>query len=418
MKTNESSKFISRFTSQYEKAERLLAAFFLFALLVLPSPAQIQLVPKKISLKDGREFNLNLPANYEIMPAAEGLKRVRFFAVAPDGRIFVTDMFDMSDNRKGTVYLLDAWNSRTGKFGRIIPFMTNLRNPNSIAFHTDKKGQDWFYLAETDKLTRYKFIRNSLVQTGKAETLATFPDYGLNYKHGSWHLTRSIAFSPSGKLYVSIGTSCDFCTEKKEEKDIRGVILEMNADGGERRVFVRNIKNAVGMKWVGNKFYATNEGIDSLGLDKPDDTFYELKDGANYGWSQCFQSDGKVVFDPRSAKKKQTPPDCSSVPISYAYFPAHSSALGFDYFDGKTADENLRNSFLIALHGSTDRNWSRGYKIVAVREGNRQQDFITGFVEGINTNGRPCDVLRLSPNSFLFTDDRGGVIYFVRKKNR
>ncbi len=413
MKTNE----LNKFTSQCKKAERFLAAFFLSALLVVPSPAQIQLVSKKISLKDGRQFNLNLPANYEIMPAAEGLKRVRFFAVAPDGRIFVTDMFDMSDNRKGTVYLLDAWNSRTGKFGGIVPFMSNLRNPNSIAFHTDNKGQDWFYLAETDKLTRYKYTKNSLEPTGKAEVLATFPDYGLNYKHGSWHLTRTIAFSPRGKLYVSIGTSCDFCTEKQPEIDIRGVILEMNDDGGERRVYARNIKNAVGIKWIGSKFYATNEGIDSLGLDKPDDTFYELKDGANYGWSQCFQSGGKVVFDPRAAKNKKTPPDCSSVPVSYAYFPAHSSALGFDYFDGKTADENLKNSFLVALHGSTDRNWSRGYKIVAVREGNRQQDFVTGFVEGINTNGRPCDVLRLSPNSFLFTDDRGGVIYFVRKKN-
>ena len=116
-------------------------------------------------------------------------------------------------------------------------------------------------------------------------------------------------------------------------------------------------------------------------------------------------------------KKKQTPPDCSFVPTSWAYFPAHSSALGFDYFDGKTSDANLKNSMLVALHGSTDRNQGRGYKIVSVREGNQQQDFITGFVEGINTFGRPCDILKISPNAFLFTDDRGGVVYLVRAKN-
>ena len=393
------------------------AALLLFSIAVVSVFAQTKLVPKKISLKDGREFNLNLPADYEIMPAAEGLKRVRFFAVAPDGRIFVTDMFDMSDNRQGTVYVLDGWNSKKGKFGRIVPFMANLRNPNSIVFHTDKKGQDWFYLAETDKLTRYKYIKNSTEPSGKTEILARFPDYGLNYKHGSWHLTRTIAFSPNGKLYVSIGTSCDFCTEKQKEKDIRGVILEMNADGSGRRVYARNIKNAVGMKWIGSKFYATNEGIDSLGLDKPDDTFYELKDGADYGWSGCFQTDGKVTPDPRRAKNKLSL-NCDSVPKSYAYFPAHSSALGFDYFDGKTSDDHLKNTFLVALHGSTDRNWSRGYKIVAVRDGNRQQDFITGFVEGINTFGRPCDILRMSADSFLFTDDRAGVVYYVRRKSR
>ncbi len=94
---------------------KISVKLLLFLLIsALPSFAQTKLVPKKISLKDGREFNLNLPSNYEIMPAAEGLRRVRFFAVAPDGRIFVTDMFDMSDNRKGTVYILDAWDSRRG----------------------------------------------------------------------------------------------------------------------------------------------------------------------------------------------------------------------------------------------------------------------------------------------------------------
>ena len=78
----------------------------------------------------------------------------------------------------------------------------------------------------------------------------------------------------------------------------------------------------------------------------------------------------------------------------------------------------LKNSFLVALHGSTDRNQGRGYKIVAVRDGGEQADFVTGFVAGINTFGRPCDVLKMSSNSFLFSDDRGGVVYLVRKKPR
>ena len=395
-----------------------IAGLFLLLISVFTNFAQITLVPQKVSLKDGREFNLNLPANYEIIPAAEGLRRVRFFAVAPDGRIFVTDMFNMDDNRKGAVYILDAWNSKKGKFGSVIPFMTNLRNPNSLAFYTDKKGQDWFYLAETDKLTRYKFVKDSVEPTGSGEVLATFPDYGLGYKYGSWHMTRTIAFSPAGKLYVSIGTSCDSCDEKKSERDIRGVVLEMNPDGSNRRVYARNIKNAVGLKWIGNKFYATNQGVDHLGLDNPDDTFYELKDGSDYGWWRCYQTGGRVVPDPKYAKNKQSVAACSSVPVSYAFFPAHSSALGFDFFDGKTTDENLKNSFLVALHGSTNRDDARGYKIISVREGNRQQDFITGFVEGKNTFGRPCDVLKMSPNSFLFSDDRGGVVYYVRRKNR
>ncbi len=389
---------------------------FLFLVFAFPIFAQLKLVPQKISLRDGREFSLNLPANYEIIPAAEGLRRVRFFAVAPDGRIFVTDMFNMDDNRSGAVYVLDAWDSRKGKFGKIIPFMTNLRNPNSVAFYTDKKGQDWFYLAETDKLTRYKYVRNSVEPSGKPEVLATFPAYGLGYKYGSWHLTRTIAFSPKGKLYVSIGTSCDFCEEKTSEKDIRGVVLEMDADGSDRKVYARNIKNAVGLKWIDDELYATNEGVDHLGLDAPDDTLFQLKENADYGWRKCFQADGKIAFDKTGMKKKQLPPDCSFVPLAWAFFPAHSSALGFDYFDKRTTDENLKNSMLVALHGSTDRKQGRGYKIVATRGDDKAQDFVTGFVQGINTFGRPCDILRMSPSSFLFSDDRGGVIYLVREK--
>ena len=48
--------------------------------------AQPKLVANKITLKSGTSFNLNLATEFEIIPAAEGLKRIRFFAKAPDGR--------------------------------------------------------------------------------------------------------------------------------------------------------------------------------------------------------------------------------------------------------------------------------------------------------------------------------------------
>ena len=109
-------------------------------------------------------------------------------------------MYNLTDNKKGTVYILDDWNAKTGKFGKIIPYLTNLKNPNSVQFYKDENGQDWFYLAETDKLTRRKFTKGETKPTDtKPQTLATFPDYGLSYKYGGWHLTRTIAFSPNRK---------------------------------------------------------------------------------------------------------------------------------------------------------------------------------------------------------------------------
>ncbi len=372
--------------------------------------AQSKLTPHKITLKNGKSFNLNLPEDYEIIPAAEGLKRVRFFAKSPDGRIFVTDMFNLTDNEKGVVYILDEFNVETGKFNKIIPYLTNLKNPNSVQFYTDKRGQDWFYLAETDKLTRRKFIRGETKPSDtKPQILATFPDYGLSYKYGGWHLTRTIAFAPNGKLYVSVGSSCNACEEKEK---VRATVLEMNADGSNQRIFAKGLRNAVGLKWIGKSLFATNQGSDHLGLNKPDETFYALRNNADYGWASCYQSNGKIYRDKEFTRLKS----CARVPRSYAYFPAHSSALGFDYFDATTNDNFIKNSFLVALHGSTDKDLAKGYRIVIVRKGAKLQDFISGFLEGKTVHGRPCDIMKLDENSFLFTDDYSGIVYLVRKR--
>lgn len=370
---------------------------------------QPNLVPHQVNLKNGKRFSLNLPENYEIIPAAEGLKRVRFFSKAPDGRMFVTDMHDLTDNKKGIVYILDDWNPETGKFGKIIPYMTGLKNPNSVQFYTDSSGQDWLYLAETNQLTRRKFTKGEIKPTDKAEVLVTFPDYGLSYKYGGWHLTRTIAVGGNGKIYVSVGSSCNACTEKEK---VRTTVLEMNPDGSQQKIFATGLRNAVGLKWVGNFLFATNQGVDHLGKNKPDETFYALKRDADYGWASCYSSNGKILADP----KFKRPSGCKNVLPPYAYFPAHSSALGFDYFDHPNTDDTIKNSFLVALHGSTDANIGHGYKIVIMRKGQKLQTFMDGFLVGKNVYGRPCDIFRVDENSFYFSDDRGGVIYYVRQK--
>lgn len=370
---------------------------------------QPNLVPQQVKLKNGKRFSLNLPANYEIIPAAEGLKRVRFFSKAPDGRMFVTDMHDLTDNKKGIVYILDEWNPETGKFGKIIPYMTGLKNPNSVQFYTDSSGQDWLYLAETNQLTRRKFTKGETKSTAKAEVLATFPDYGLSYKYGGWHLTRTIAVGGNGKIYVSVGSSCNACVEKEK---VRATVLEMNPDGSEQKIYATGLRNAVGLKWIGKFLFATNQGADHLGKNKPDETFYALKRDADYGWASCYSSNGKIVADP----KFKRPSGCKNVFPPYAYFPAHSSALGFDYFDHPNTDDIIKNSFLVALHGSTDAVIGHGYKIIIMRKGQKLENFMDGFLVGKTVNGRPVDIYRIDENSFYFSDDRAGVVYYVRRK--
>jgi glucose/arabinose dehydrogenase len=402
--------------------KKILCFLVLSLFLPVSNLAQVKLAPHKITLKNGKSFSLNLPAGYEIIPAAEGLKRVRFFAKAPDGRIFVTDMYNLTDNTKGAVYILDEFDLQTGKFRKVTPYLTNLKNPNSAAFYTDKSGQDWFYLAETDKITRRKFSRGETKPTSPPETVAEFPFEGLSYKYGGWHLTRSLAFSPAGKLYVSVGSSCNACDEKTTPKErTRATVQEMNPDGSDMRTFAKGLRNAVGLKWIGGSLWATNQGSDHLGLDKPDETFYSLKDGADYGWASCYQSNGKIFFDTTPPNRIKKPTNrlksCAGVSASYAYFPAHSSAMGFDYFDAPDTDKTIKNAFLVSLHGSTDKRIGHGYKIVIMRKGEKLSDFINGFLVGKTVYGRPCDIMRLDADSFLFTDDYSGIVYYVRKKN-
>ena len=381
----------------------LPVVFQFFQLTTLAAP---RLVPHHITLANGKSFDLNLPEGFEIAVAAQGLKRVRFMARSPDNRIFVTDMYNLTDNSRGVVYILDQFDPATRQFKKITKYLSGLRNPNSVAFYTDRNGVDWFYLALTDRLVRYRYESGKDSPNGEPQVLATFPDYGLGYKYGGWHLTRTVLIGGNGKLYVSVGSSCNACEEKEE---VRASILEMDPDGKNQRHFARGLRNAVGLRWLNGRLYATNMGADHLGVDRPADTFYAMQTVANYGWPYCFQSGPRVYFDPKF-NPGGTKFDCGKVPAALVAFPAHSSPLGFDFFD---------NAFLVALHGSTRKSLRRGYRVVRVSEARRgvTEDFLTGFFESpVKINGRPADIFNFDRNGFLLTDDNGGVVYYVYRK--
>ncbi|HEV7473701.1 MAG TPA: PQQ-dependent sugar dehydrogenase [Pyrinomonadaceae bacterium] len=388
------------------------------------STGGLKLVPNRIALANGKSFVLNLPEGFAIKVAAEGLKRVRFMAKSPDGRIFLTDMYNLADNTRGTVYILDHFNADSGSFQKVTTYLKDLRNPNSIAFYTDQEGVDWFYLALTDHLLRYKYIPGEDAPSAKPEVLAKFPDYGLSYKYGGWHLTRTIAIGDNGKIYISVGSSCNACEEKEE---VRASILEMDPDGKNQKFFARGLRNAVGLRWIQGQLLATNMGSDHLGDHKPADTMYLIKDGTNYGWPYCYQYGATRAADPKFnlLGKKM---NCSKVPLAFAAFDAHSSPLGFEFFD--SADMGpvpksgyggpLRDSYLVALHGSTKKSLNRGYRVVRLQAGRKPtdapEDFINGFLAAGKVNGRPVDVLSFGIDGFLLTDDNAGVVYYVYEK--
>ena len=288
----------------------------------------------------GKSITLSLPDALDINIAASGLHRVRFFAQSPDGRIFATGMYNLADNTRGCIYILDGWDARTRTFTHITRYLDHLRNPNNLAFWTDPAThQSWLYLPLTDKLVRYKVSPGDTSPASPPETLIRFPDYGLNYKYGGWHLTRTVALAAlhgQTRVFVSTGSSCNYCQEREV---LRAAVVSMDPDGKHQTLVAQGLRNAVDLRYVpgldGGSLFATNMGDDHLGDKLPEDTFFELDSNShggpiarnstedsytatpppNYGWPTCYFANGKPVHD-------TTPFPAITSPVAIAPIPA------------------------------------------------------------------------------------------------
>lgn len=429
----------------------MLRVALLVALALASRPLRAQqLVPHSLDLPGGKQITLSLPQGMAIDVAAAGLHCPRFFALSPDHRIFVADLYNRSDNRHGALYILDGWDTRKHAFASVTPYLENLRNPNNLAFYTEpaapgRPAQTWLYTALTDRLVRFRYSAGDTHPTSPPETLARYPDYGLSYKYGGWHLTRTVAFATlhgATRLYVTVGSSCNACLEKEP---VRASLTVMNPDGTDQHIVAQGLRNAVGLRYVpeidGGALFATNMGADHLGDHSPEDSFLELDSNshpgpadnpakpANFGWPTCYVLNGTLhpdpaVSDPKpgqhilNAQPGPPPPqmDCTKASPVYASFLAHSSPLGLEYF---AADNRLlANSFVIALHGPSHARIGTGYRVVRLSPAApHPQNLILGFLSQESgrpaVKGRPCGLLRTAPDTFLLSDDLNGVIYFV-----
>ncbi len=375
-----------------------------------PLPDQLKFSQTNITLSD-TSFQLTHPENWKISVAQEGFGRLRFLAKSPDNRLFVTDMKNRTDNSKGKVFILKEFNKESATFDTCITYMENLRNPNNLVFHADTNGVEWLYLALTQKLVRFKYAHGETSPTAQEEVIATFPDYGLSYKYGGWHLTRTVAIHDE-KLYVSVGSSCNACEEKEPE---RASILEMNLDGKNVSHYAYGVRNAVDINWIHNQLYSTNMGADHLGDEAPDEALYRLERGKHYGWPYYYQYDGKILKD-ASQDWRYDSLKAENVPLALAELGGHSAPLGFEFFEGENWPTSVRNYFLVALHGSGKVRIGNGYNIVRVVEGKEPEPIIYGWLKDGHRFGRPTDVFIYDENSFFITDDHRGVLYFVEVK--
>ncbi|PYE53855.1 PQQ-dependent sugar dehydrogenase [Deinococcus yavapaiensis] len=338
----------------------------------------------------GIASKLNVPSGFHVTEYASGFESPRLLAVAPNGDVFVSDM------GAGTVFVLPDRN-RDGKPDGKSAFATGLRQPHGLAFHNG-----YLYVANTDAVVRFAYKSGDTKASGAAQKLVDLPS-------GSGHSTRTVTFGRDGRMYVSIGSSCNVCEESDPR---RAAVWAYDANGKNGKAYATGLRNAVGLEWFGGTLYATNNGRDMLGDDIPPESFYKLQAGGNYGWPYCYTLSGKQVFDQQFGRK--TAAVCTNATPAFATVTAHSAPLGLAFYTGTKFPTAYRNQMFVALHGSWNRTERTGYKVVMVNpQTGEAQDFVTGFLDGQTVRGRPVDLAVLPDGAMLLTDDDNGVIYRI-----
>ena len=338
---------------------------------------------------------LKLPDGFAISVFAKNLVNPRVLTWDPKGTLLTS-----IPAQGKVVALVDA--NGDGVSDATINVVTGLRQPHGLAFHDGK-----LYVAETNAVDVFDYNPETRLATGKKKI--------IDLSGGGYHFTRTIAFGPDGKLYISVGSTCNVCVETNWQ---RAKLLVANADGSNLKVFASGLRNTVFFTWnpMTHELWGNDMGRDQIGDDIPPDDLNIIQEGNNYGWPYCY---GDRVhdsnFDPSGSKAEF----CKTTVPPHVAYPAHSAPLGLTFVPTSWPKE-YQNNLLVAFHGSWNRTVPTGYKIVRLKldaKGNSlgMEDFISGWFVGSGAIGRPVDLLFDTKGVLYVSDDKAGVVYRISR---
>ncbi len=334
---------------------------------------------------------LKLPEGFRLNLFATGIRGARSMALGSRGTVFV------GSRRPGLVYALtDA--DRDGVSERVRIIARDLPMPNGVAF---RNGD--LYVATVTRILRYRNIEQRLDDPPAPEVV-------YDRLPGAWHHGwRYIRFGPDGWLYIAVGAPCNVCNKAGFAR-----ILRLDVSTGRTETQARGVRNSVGFDWdpQTGRLWFTDNGRDHLGDDSPADEINRLdRPGEHFGFPFCHGGD---VIDPKFG----SPGICRRYKPPVLRLGAHVAPLGLRFYTGRRFPRRYRRGFFVAEHGSWNRSTKTGYRVifVALENGRPQapQPFVSGWLQGRKTLGRPVDFLNMPDGSLLISDDHAGLIYRVR----
>lgn len=361
---------------------------------------------------------------------AAGLEHPRWLYVLPNGDVLVAESAappqpEEYEGLKGVVMriVLRRMGSRVPSANRITllrdadgdgtpevrsVFLEGLNSPFGMA-----AVGDHFYVANTDAVLRFPYVRGATRITGPGTTIVDLPAGPLNR-----HWTRNLIANPDGsKLYVTVGSASDHAEKGVDREAGRAAIWEIDTNTRAHRVFASGLRNPNGLAWepTRNALWTVVSERDALGSDLVPDYLTSVKAGAFYGWPYSYF--GQHI-DPRV---KPTQPDVVATAVKPDYaLGAHVSPLGLAFSQRNALPPEFAHGMFVGQHGSYNRRPRSGYNVVFVpfREGapaGPPVEILGGFVsvDG-DAYGRPVGVAFERFGALLVADDVGNVVWRVR----
>jgi glucose/arabinose dehydrogenase len=337
---------------------------------------------------------LTIPVGFEIQLIADGLRRPRFMAQGDDGTLYVAEQ-DAGE--------VTRWRDTNGdgKLEQQATFATGLPLVSSLAFTPDG------LIAATE--TQLVLLRPGSDGIARKQVLAELPS-GSRDLYG--HRTRTVVQGPDGRLYVSIGSSCDLCVE---QDPLRATITRYNRDGTQPEVMARGLRNSVGIAFRPGtqELWGVDNGRNGLGEQQPPEELNRIVQGGDYGWPYCHGNRQPSPEYTAAARCADTLPPAWTMS-------AHTAPLGLAFYDGLNFPPVYQGDAIVARHGAAASEVAQisGYDLLRIRFKSgvpvEQETLIGGWLVDNQWWGRPAGVLVDRDGSLIISEDGTGKLYRLR----